>query len=719
MPNRAMRFAAFFWFLASSLAFFACGDSDDDGASRSQGEVAEEIPGTRVLFDLSQEGGFYDFPFPTDLLRKDEGGLDLSRYPHGGSGLFIALLDRYVRLAAEHDGFGLSTVSYFRFEAGLNASDFPSTPETLAEESPVFLADVDPSSAEYGRRFPLVMRFYTGADAAHPDNVLALAPLPGFVLSPNTRYAAVVLRALGDAAGEPLGSPLALQQLLHGSSPGGGPAGERARQAYAALVAYLEDRGIPPSAVAAANAFTTGDPVGETERIYDYAASLPPPAPAAPLVRTREYEAYYLLEGAFSAPQFQRGTPPYLLEGGEIVLDAEGYPVRQRDEEIPFALAIPKGPMPAAGWPLVIYIHGTGGVSTQLTDRGRQPDPNVPAPEGTGPALTFAARAIATAGCALPVHPQRGGVPGGMTFYNVLQAAALPDNLRQGMAEQALFLRMLRQLRIDPSLCPETDAALSADGRIGFDAAHLFSMGQSLGSLVLDQWGALEENLVALIPSGTAAHFGTIGLEMREIPFPEILRLLLGTPEDQELDLFHPFLNLITLAWGPADPVNFAKHFFRDPLPGRSAKHVYMSQGFFDSFFPPPSQNAFIASAGLQLSGRPFAVDTFDQIALEREYASPRCGIERPCSESTLETMDYLGLDVADYPVSGNLASGDGGRVTAVVVEEFEDGILDGHNINFQLDGLKYQYGCFLRTLLDTGMPILLEPAGTPEAACD
>jgi hypothetical protein len=80
--------------------------------------------------------------------------------------------------------------------------------------------------------------------------------------------------------------------------------------------------------------------------------------------------------------------------------------------------------------------------------------------------------------------------------------------------------------------------------------------------------------------------------------------------------------------------------------------------------------------------------------------------------------MDMAGLDVADYPVAGNLRSRGGIHVTGVVVEAIEDGNLDGHHVNYQLDELKYQYGCFLRTFIDTGMPVLLEP-NDPSASCE
>jgi len=696
--------------LVTCLVIAGCGDDEPD-QNITASDAPVEIQGVQVRFELAAAQAFYDFPFPTDLRRKSDGsGLDLSGYPRGGAFPFADLANGYVLLAAKRKGFSPSTVCYFRFHEPIRQSNLPGLPlEALEPDSPIFLVDVDPSSGEYGRRFPLQVRFYTEAKTYQPTNLLALTPLPGFVLRPNTKYAAVVMRSLDDEDGNPLGSPLALQQVLSGHTPGG-TEGTRARQVYGDLADFLRQEDIAPSTIAAATVFTTGDPVGDTARIYDYVVSLPVPTLSRPLEKTREYETYYVLESSFSAPQYQRGTPPYLFSGGELVFDRNGHPVKQREEEIPVALAVPKGPMPAEGWPLVIYIHGTGGVTTQLVDRGRWPTPDQPPPEGTGPALTFASRGIATAGSALPVHPQRTGLLEGMDFYNILQPPATRDNMRQGMAEQALFLRLLQQLTIDPLLCPDTDPSLGVDGHIRFDSSLFFSMGQSLGSMVLDIWAAFEENLSIVIPSGTGGHYGAAALEMGGIPFIDFLRFVLDIPEHEEMDLFDPFLNIIMLAWGPIDPIHYARHYWLEPLPARDPKHVFMTQGFYDSYYTPPSQNAFILAAGLQLAGEPFPSGAFDRIAEGYGYDSPRCGYEVPCSLSTVEAMNMTGLDVAQYPVAGNLISRDGPHVSGVVVEALEDGNLNGHHVNFQLDELKYQYGCFLRTFIDTGTPVLLEP---------
>jgi hypothetical protein len=205
---------------------------------------------------------------------------------------------------------------------------------------------------------------------------------------------------------------------------------------------------------------------------------------------------------------------------------------------------------------------------------------------------------------------------------------------------------------------------------------------------------------------------------MRGIPFIDFVRFVLGTPEDEELDIFDPFLNIIMLAWGPVDPIHYARHYWQEPLPARAPKHVFMTQGFYDSYYTPPSQNAFILAAGLQLAGEPFPSAAFDQVAQGYGYDSPRCGYDVPCSRSTVEAMDMVGMDVAEYPVQGNLLSHGDTYVTGVVVEALEDENMDGHHVNFQLDDLKYQYGCFLRTYIDRGTPTLLAPDDL-SAPCD
>src|SRR5207247_1151563 len=61
--------------------------------------------------------------------------------------------------------------------------------------------------------------------------------------------------------------------------------------------------------------------------------------------------------------------PPFDTEGS-IRIGADGLPIKTRDEIAPITLSLPKQPMPSGGYPLAVYFHGTGGVSTAIADRG-------------------------------------------------------------------------------------------------------------------------------------------------------------------------------------------------------------------------------------------------------------------------------------------------------------------------------------------------------------
>ena len=65
---------------------------------------------------------------------------------------------------------------------------------------------------------------------------------------------------------------------------------------------------------------------------------------------------------------------------------------------------------------------------------------------------------------------------------------------------------------------------------------------------------------------------------------------------------------------------------------------------------------------------------------------------------------------ILSYPVSQNLISETGMPYTGIVVQYQGDGLADPHTIFSQRDDVKYQYGCFMESMLQAGMGIVLEP---------
>ena len=60
-----------------------------------------------------------------------------------------------------------------------------------------------------------------------------------------------------------------------------------------------------------------------------------------------------------------------MTDDGTFEYDSMGTPIKQRDITIPIVFAIPKQEMPAGGWPLLHYIHGSGGYADQVIERGK------------------------------------------------------------------------------------------------------------------------------------------------------------------------------------------------------------------------------------------------------------------------------------------------------------------------------------------------------------
>jgi hypothetical protein len=71
--------------------------------------------------------------------------------------------------------------------------------------------------------------------------------------------------------------------------------------------------------------------------------------------------------------------------------------------------------------------------------------------------------------------------------------------------------------------------------------------------------------------------------------------------------------------------------------------------------------------------------------------------------------LPLVGRGPIALPASLNVTSAGGAKVTAVVTQNAEDGIEDGHEVVFQTDGPKHQYRCFLEGLAK-GTPIVPAP---------
>lgn len=664
--------------LAACLAYTGC--AGDDGA-----QLVFDLDA-----DLTQSARFFDAPWPSDVRVDGNGHPIVDGWPTRDSILFEQLRES----AKERRGFPVLPVAWFQFTKPV-ASRALETIIPAEVGSEILLVDIDPASPERGRLLPTVARTMVTDDYL-PANVLAVAPRPGFILAPKRSYAFVVMRKANDVGGRPLAVSSTMRDLAAGRTPSG-KSGAVAKTTYAPLFATMQMLGVQAGDIAAATPFTTGDVVQETFEISSGILTRNP-ATIHDLVIDpddgAQHDRFCELIGKITLPQFQKGLPPF-DQDGSFEFGSDGLPILQRMEEVPITVTLPKlATMPAAGYPLAVYFHGSGGLSSQVVDRGKLEMGAAGPKKGEGPAFVLAPHGFAAAGSAHPVNPER--VPGATEtqYLNFNNLASFRDIFRQGVVEQRLYMEALRTLEISPSLVAACNMPALPAGATAykFDPDALVAMGQSMGGMYTNLVGAVEPRVRAVVPTGAGGFWNLFITVTSLIPNGTQLLAAVLAIDRSEVSFVHPGLALLETAWEPAEPLAYMPRLAHRPLAGHPVRPVYEPVGKDDSYFP---------------------TTLYDAIALAYDH--------QEAGEVVWPTMqDALALDgrsgLVAYPVVDNRTSLAGGKFTGAVVQYNGDGYSDPHSIFAQLDAVKYQYGCFLETFIKTGTAVVAAPMplGTP-----
>lgn len=658
----------------ASLLFVAC-----------SANPAQEVPGTQVVFDLgadlTQMEHFWDQPWPSDL-RLQDGGPDFRGFPNVANNKPVAQL---LTIASRRPGFAVNTAGYFQFNAPLSKRD-PSQTLPADPSSPVLLMDLTD-----GHLYPVVTSTPEEDDYT-AESLLAVGPRPGAILKPNRQHAYVVMRSLKDASGALLGVPLTMRQLLEGETPAG-ENGAAAASLFATVVPALKTARIDIDDVAAVTVFTTGDVVADLFAMTEKVRTAYPDVKITGLVPDddafgADHADFCELRGVINLPQFQQGDPPWNKEG-TFAFDGSGAPIKQRDEDVPLTITLPKGEMPEGGWPLMLYFHGSGGNSRDGVDSGpKENNDNDPRLPNLGPASVVAPLGLASAMSALPISPER--VPGASDFayLNLSNFAAFPDLFGQGVIEQRLFVDALLRLKI----APETVEACTGMSLPASETSHHFNndelvaLGLSMGGMYTNMVGAVEPRIRAVAPTGAGGYWSYFILKTEMLPGAMLIGSLLGASD--AIDFLHPALQLAQTGWEWAEPFVFTPRLARRPLPSHPARPIYQPVGEKDSYFAEPILDAISLSYGNHQGGN----DVFWPGLQDALSAEGRDGF-------------------TDYPITDNLKSEDGRPYTGVVVPWKYNGF-NGHHVVFQVPEVKHQYGCFFTSFLETGRATVVAPDG-------
>ncbi len=633
---------------------------------------------------------FYDGPFPSDALLDQRGRPDLRNHPRPGPGLGGAPVDPVDEIirALEQDvnGFSLTPSVYFRFTRPIDETTLRTTGSAPGGDPTVLFVNL----ADPGDHVAFDVRFIPERNKYQCANVLRVRPSWSAPLRPETTYAVILttgIRALEpdrDAGESP--APLDSHAPLFAHGEPEDPQLRAAWDSFAPLRARLRDEGRPATSIAAATVFTTGDPLQPTRDLRDLfhggdetpspqlveavacdlgiAACLTPGLergrdPRAcqssdPNGQSNEPMEYHAL---LRMPVFQDGERPYSRAGGAVA----DPPLAEGWEEVCAALWLPDGDVPANGWPLVIYGHGTGGTyrsaatwAAELTSRG-----------------------VAILGFDGAMHGPRQGEESwrdpGPLFFNFANPRAARGNVLQGIADNLALVGFATAFE------GEID-----DRSVRFDHDRISYFGHSQGASTGGLFVAQENRLRGAVFTGGGGGlmFGLLG---KTEPYDARAGLRMGFHE-VHVDESHPVLALIQWYFEATDPALYRTA--ADATPEGARPHVLNVFAWDDNYSPWRTGVIFAAALGGSL------------------LEDPERGDCRPpeCDGPEFDFVQDLALATITAertaPFGGNLTAG-GETKTVCSLAGRSDGSYDGHFIGERNPVMRETILGFLETLTD------------------
>ncbi len=664
--------------LVASLSLACSSDPE------APGESIYDIPAS---LDALVNAHYYDIPYPSEARMDTDGTVRFAGFYMKYENVSVrGLVNQSAHLLK---GFSLAAPNHFRFTKGLVETEFPSDPQaTTAATSPIQLIDIDRTSPDFGKRIPLIFEIHKkNADEVYfLGDTLSVRPALGTPLRPKTRYATIVRRGIRDTTGGAITRARGVGVALGLDAPNG--PGETAHAAlFADVAAILTEVGVPAAEVLHFTAFHTDDPTRDVFAIADYTRkSFPAPTFRETITvlppTTANYDAY---EGTYGpSPNFQEGVPPYRSTGGGFVFDAAGVPQVQSSFDLRFILAVPPAslcPMPATGYPIVIYAHGTGGSYRSVVD------------EDHGLASMATSKCMAAIGTDQIFHGTRPGAPDPksptaqtdiqLSFFNLFNAPAGRSNPGQSGIDVVQEARLFTERKV------QIPAAVSKTGApILFDASNVTFMGHSQGGINGPIFLASDNQTRGGVLSGTGAmiSISLVDKVQPEPPIPGLVKAFIGlysAETSPEYSFFHPVLGLVQTVSEIGDPLSYMKHLVREPRPGFAPKSILQTEGVRadgsgDNYAPVRA----IETASVEM-GLPLLLPSIHPVTLSRDVGT---------------------LELTKQGITGNLADG---KATGALAQFEPAGTSDGHFVVFKVPAARTLYSNFLRSLADNPIPTL------------
>ena len=547
------------------------------------GQPAACKGGNTILMQPNLPGGFFSMPWPNDIRYKANGTLDLTGYPGGSNAIFSTVLNSG---SAATKAFGRNAAVFVRSTALLDPSSLPSADDTTTGAAPILMVNLDDPSAPPS---PLLVDFKNAPSTYRPGNLLTSLPYPGHPLAQEARYALIVLEGVHDADGQPLLPAPLIEELLDpwdAGKPVNATKWAELQAQRADVLDYLDQyTSWQPDELVAFSVFTTQDTDSEMDAIYTAIEALPAPTPVsrgtgncAPPGTLRTS-----VSGVLDLPKWQAGTYPYQFAGGGIVV-MSGAAVQQGVEQVDFEMTFPCGAAPAGGWPILLFMDGTGGSaeSAFINELGFAPLPYV----------------VASIAPLYSGDREVSGQPPELLFFNYLNPLAGRTNQIQQAGDMIYLRRVIEGIVLSA-------AETGAGGPVDTDDDLVVIVGHSQGALTIPQTLAADSAFDAgYISAGGAGFYHSI---VHRGDVRPLVDGILGTPPG-ELDIFHPTVQVLQVLAEVGDAGNYAERI--------DTAHVASIGGKIDGCSPLEVVEHLATALGHQVAN-PLFVPMFGSAALE------------------------------------------------------------------------------------------------------
>lgn len=589
-------------------------------------EVAEE-PTAKVKFKLPRAAepandDFFALPFPNDARFKD-GKLNMKNFPRPGVGLIpVDPVDLYVKsIEADIDGASPNGTVFFRFSRWPNTAQL-GAPGVDGIPGALSVFNVTPGSPAFGTPLGFGWNATTGGAGTNTGSRYICPRYMALRISgrlePGATYAVIIKGPLVDKDNQPFAADADFAALM-AATPPADPELLEAYGRYKPMRDWVADPksrfGTAP--IVGGTVFTVQKTEAAIVGLQKAVEAAPAPNLAVKsVVKCGEAvspcddgltgaekqrgclgaasAAFDEYQGLVTLPVFQKGVRPYETpaQGGNIEYEPlTGLAKIQTTEDVCFSLTVPKGVMPAAGWPLVVYAHGTGGsylsgVSTWAQDFA------------TGVAAGGEPVPMAMLSYDGALHGTRKGVSTKKVddlVFNFLNPVSARDTPLQGAADLFAMAKV---------------AELYNQGGLKFDKAKLYLYGHSQGANAAAAGAGFDPRYKSVVLSGAGGYLAySLTTKEKPVNIKAALPVILGDQmEYGSMDPFkrpenHPLISVLQMYFDRSDPVNLVSRIVAAPVPAVGAKHLFHVYGQKDTYAPEATQQELGLAAGLTLVG--------------------------------------------------------------------------------------------------------------------